>query len=265
MPIDDTLNIKNGMNYAQFLSAILRIGYLKAEASGDQSSQSYKNALDAMFQNQNIDVAKRQAADPTYNQVYSLEANNVFFEFQVTLSAIFTCKSVKLGDTFLLMSKHEFVGLVNEIGLFVVPKKKSAEEEKKEKEALERQAQGQQLTPDQVTLLQNAPPSFQEAEVFAAIASVSSFDADQLDYYNFLEAIIRTTKARPWTEEEEKEMGPFSEKLKRVCSLMEVKYAEEFLKEFEMQREAFERERKYQPRIVVDDEEIGGSDEEDNL
>jgi hypothetical protein len=30
-PVDDTLNIKGGMNYAQFLSAILKIGYLKAE------------------------------------------------------------------------------------------------------------------------------------------------------------------------------------------------------------------------------------------
>ena len=37
------------MNYAQFLSALLRIAYIKAEQSGDQTSQSYKNALDAMF------------------------------------------------------------------------------------------------------------------------------------------------------------------------------------------------------------------------
>lgn len=49
LPVDDTLNIKAGMNYAQFLSALLRIGYIKAEQSGDQSSQAYKNSLDAMF------------------------------------------------------------------------------------------------------------------------------------------------------------------------------------------------------------------------
>ena len=49
MPIDDTLNIKNGFNYAQFLEALLRIGYLKAEASEDQSNQAFKNALDNMF------------------------------------------------------------------------------------------------------------------------------------------------------------------------------------------------------------------------
>ena len=31
MPIDDTLNVKAGMNYAQFLSALLRIAYIKAD------------------------------------------------------------------------------------------------------------------------------------------------------------------------------------------------------------------------------------------
>jgi len=38
IPVDDTLNIKGGMNYAQFLSALLKIGYLKAESSGDSSN-----------------------------------------------------------------------------------------------------------------------------------------------------------------------------------------------------------------------------------
>ena len=49
MPVDDTLNIKGGMNYAQFLSALLRIGYIKADQSGDSSNQAYKTQLDAMF------------------------------------------------------------------------------------------------------------------------------------------------------------------------------------------------------------------------
>ena len=49
VPVDDTLNIKAGMNYAQFLSALLRIGYIKAEQSNDQTSQAYKNSLEQMF------------------------------------------------------------------------------------------------------------------------------------------------------------------------------------------------------------------------
>lgn len=30
MPVEDTLNIKNGLNYAQFLEALLRIAFLKS-------------------------------------------------------------------------------------------------------------------------------------------------------------------------------------------------------------------------------------------
>ena len=44
--VEDTVHNRNGFNYAQFLESLLRIGYVKAEASGDQSSQSFKNALD---------------------------------------------------------------------------------------------------------------------------------------------------------------------------------------------------------------------------
>ena len=46
IPIEDTLNVKNGMNYAQFLEAILRIGYLKTT---EGSYGSFKNTLEKMF------------------------------------------------------------------------------------------------------------------------------------------------------------------------------------------------------------------------
>lgn len=49
VPVDDTLNPRGGMNYAQFLSCLLRIGYIKADQSGEPSNQAYKNALDMMF------------------------------------------------------------------------------------------------------------------------------------------------------------------------------------------------------------------------
>ena len=70
-------------------------------------------------------------------------------------------------------------------------------------------------------------------------------------------------KARPWTEEEEKELTHFDTKLDRICNLLEEKYHEEVHPMFEAQRENFEHERRYQPRIVVDDEEGGDSEEEE--
>ena len=42
MPVEETLNIKNGLNYAQFLEAILRIAYLKS----DENSIPYKQAIE---------------------------------------------------------------------------------------------------------------------------------------------------------------------------------------------------------------------------
>ena len=134
-PVDDTLNIKAGMNYAQFLSALLRIGYIKADLSGDQTSQAYKNALEQMFQNSNIDIEKRRQQDPILNLVYNQDTEVIFLDGEVELMSIFHAKGNKYGGTFHMLGKAEFIGMMSEIGLLIHPKKKTPEEEKKEKEA----------------------------------------------------------------------------------------------------------------------------------
>lgn len=74
--------------------------------------------------------------------VYEQDNSKVFYEFENELSAIFTAKSIKLGDTFLQMPKTEFISLLREINLLIMPKKKSPEEEKKEKDARDKQNSG---------------------------------------------------------------------------------------------------------------------------
>jgi hypothetical protein len=44
---------------------------------------------------------------------------------------------------------------------------------------------------------------------------------------------VRVAKARPWTEEEEKDNVHFDNKLDRICSLLEEKYHEEVRPMFE--------------------------------
>ena len=99
--------------------------------------------------------------------------------------------------------------MLNDVGFLIHPKKPTPEEEKKQKEARDNKAAGKPLSPEQEALLVAQNDGFAEAEVAAAIQGVSSFDPDHLDYYNFLECIVRTIKARPWTEEEEKTCGDF--------------------------------------------------------
>jgi len=104
---------------------------------------------------------------------------------------------------------------------------------------------------------------FTDVDIMHAIQSVSTFDPDYLDYFNFLECIVRVTKARPWTEDEEASCPHFDNKLDRVCNLLEDKFHEELTPMFEQQRDAFEHERHYQPRVVVEDDEAGDSEDDD--
>ena len=110
VPLDDTLNVRGGMNYAQFLSALLRIAYIKADKSGE----GYKTALDTMFQNSKIDINKRQMDDPIVTFVYAQDNVGIFYTNEILLCGIFTVKSIKLGDTFLQMAKQEFINMMDD-------------------------------------------------------------------------------------------------------------------------------------------------------
>ena len=105
---------------------------------------------------------------------------------------------------------------------------------------------------------------FTDEEVRMAIAPVGTFDPDYLDYYNFLEAIVRVAKARPWTEEEQAELPQFDAKLDKICDLLQQTYQEEYFDAYRLAEEQFEQDRKYMPRLVMEDEE-GLSEEEDDL
>ena len=50
LPLADTLNLSNGMNYSQFLEALLRIAYMKLDESEQASSENgFKNILEQIF------------------------------------------------------------------------------------------------------------------------------------------------------------------------------------------------------------------------
>ena len=64
-PFADTLNIQNGLNYAQFLEAILRIAYYKKEHSDQAGNpEGFKITLETMFADAELDLKKRMKSDP---------------------------------------------------------------------------------------------------------------------------------------------------------------------------------------------------------
>ena len=105
---------------------------------------------------------------------------------------------------------------------------------------------------------------FAEAEVMNAIANVGSFDMDYLDYFNFLEAIVRTCLAKPWKAEEEG--VPFEAKLEKMVNMMDDKYGEtgeNIVTRFLNVRKHTNQKEMYQPRVVKDDDDDEASESDD--
>ena len=72
LPLQDTLNVKNGLNYAVFLEALIRIAYYKLEESEYAAHEGgYKNILDNIFNEGNIELKKRMMDDRMLSELYS--------------------------------------------------------------------------------------------------------------------------------------------------------------------------------------------------
>lgn len=104
-PLDDTLNIKNGLNYAQFLEAILRICMSKSE----EQKVPFKKILEELFKGTDdrrdklkpFDLKYRTESDPVLHALLEYmflkgkqEANEAksnmdFFEYERLFSTVF--------------------------------------------------------------------------------------------------------------------------------------------------------------------------------
>ena len=93
IPVEDTLNIKNGLNYAQFLEALLMIAHMKTKQAGGtqenptEFTQIYKDTLEQIFSNLDLDISKRIKGDASgvLSHAFSQENTTVFYEHEVLL------------------------------------------------------------------------------------------------------------------------------------------------------------------------------------
>lgn len=123
IPFADTLNINNGLNYAQFLEAILRIAYYKKENSDQATNaEGYKNTLEAMFADAELDIKKKAKGNDFESQVKShmldLSNQSFFSENFEQLAAIFEAKGMPKGDGHEL-EKANFVAILKEANILI--------------------------------------------------------------------------------------------------------------------------------------------------
>lgn len=144
IPFENTLNIFNGLNYAQFLEAILRIAYYKKDNSDQAGNHDgFKNTLETMFAESDLDLKKRSQKNEVLSQLLELSFQNFWEEQFNLLGAIFNEKAIPRGDH-LEMSKNMFVDLLRECDILIKPKPvkaedaKNAEKNKEKKEGEEK-------------------------------------------------------------------------------------------------------------------------------
>ena len=120
LPISDTLSVKNGLNYALFLEALIRIAYYKLEESEYAGQESgYKNVLDTIFNEGNIELKRRMMEDRMLSELYASDNCRVFYEHFQLLAAIFSNKGMIHLETFLELQKEEFIHMLIESGILV--------------------------------------------------------------------------------------------------------------------------------------------------
>ena len=99
IPFQDTLNVNNSLNYAQFLEALLRIAYYKKDNS-DRKGQpdGFKDTLEAMFADVELDIKKKAKQDPVLACMLDLSHSGFFAQNFDLLGGIFNEKAIPKQD-----------------------------------------------------------------------------------------------------------------------------------------------------------------------
>lgn len=96
LPLEDTLDVMNGMSYSMFLEAIIRTAYHRLEDNGEQDAQdAYKDILEDMFNATNIELKKRMMDDRLVSELYSHDNCKVFNHHSKLLHSIFFQKATE--------------------------------------------------------------------------------------------------------------------------------------------------------------------------
>lgn len=117
-----------------------------------------------MFNDGNIELKRRMMDDRLLSELYSQDNCKVFYEHSTLLSALFTSKSTIQLESFLELSKEEFMNILVDSGILGGKDDDQGSEIKRK---------------------------FNGENIMATIAKVGSFDSNYLTYPDFLDCLVR--------------------------------------------------------------------------
>jgi hypothetical protein len=128
-PPENVLNIKNGLNFAQFLEAILRIVQIKAENSEQpENDETFRLILQQIFggysgsfgqpgvQGATMAIKRKSEEDELFVALYSPESQQLFNENYGLLGAIYQQKAVNKSGIGLGLGYEDFYLILEDAG-----------------------------------------------------------------------------------------------------------------------------------------------------
>lgn len=249
-PPENVLNIKNGLNFAQFLEAILRIVDIKAKNSDQpDNEETYRLLLQQIFQDATMAIKHKSEEDPLIAELYTPRSVELFNANYGLLAGIYHQKAINKSGIGLGMSYEDFYTILEEAGMA------QAEESKEE-------------------LKEGEIGKISKQTVLKALRGIEVYDGDQDDendpkmllYVDFLDAIVRTAAYFPFNDHEE--YATMDEKPMYIVEKLNDKFAsvkEPFIKSLEQK----DKDMKFVCKMVINDEsdnegEYDGEGEDDD-
>lgn len=239
-PPENVLNIKNGLNFAQFLEAILRIVDIKARNSDQPDNEEvYRLMLQQIFQDATMSIQRKSEEDILVAELYTDKSQELFHENYGLLGGIFQQKAVNKSGIGLGLSFEDFYAILEEAGLA------KAEESKGEP----KEGEIRKITKN---------------EVMGVMNDIDLFDDEMLIYVDFLDALVRVSAHYPFPDIED--YNRMEDKLVYVVHKLEEKFGivkEGFIKSLEQK----DKDMGFVCKMVINDEsdneEYDGEGEDD--
>jgi len=248
-PPENVLNVKNGLNFAQFLEAIMRIVYAKVENSdASDEEEEYRRIMTEIFRDGTMEIQRKSTENPIIIGLHAEDSQILFYGKYKLLGAIYENKSVTKSGIGIGLSFEFFYTILEESGLAQV-------EEPKEDDT-----ENLKISKEEVMSVLN------EIEVFDMDIDDEN-DPKVLVYPDFLDALVRIAdRLSPDVAQvlEEKDYSPLTEenemvninitnkKLVYVIYMIEQKYSgieQEFVQSLEQK----DNDLNFQCKMVVNE------------
>lgn len=150
------------------MEAILRIAYYKKDNSEQAGNpEGFKNTLEAMFADAELDIKKKAKNDQVLHTFIELSNQGFFEENFDLLAALFNEKGMPKSDGFVEISKADLVNVFKDSKIIIIPQQSKDKDDKK------KQQQNNQPNESQKKEEDNKEPQqkFDEQDVRDAIQS----------------------------------------------------------------------------------------------